>query len=200
MLRFSGTGAFRLLLLLGAAAALCLPGANATAKDKKKKKCPEAYAELSGAGRPAKQKDLIREALLAAEKELGFEPRYEVYTYGVKAFFKGKPIADVDFLFKGKDTLVIDFLSVNEDYRQKGLSRAIVAMALKHHPEIEVMEADALTLTNGDVIRKALAEGLSCFEAMRLTPAFRMRESLGFTELSDVDCEEGAFKATRPKH
>lgn len=82
-----------------------------------------------------------------------------------------------------------------------GASRVLLGSLLDRYPETKVIYLESLSMDNMDVYRKAIAEGYSQLAAVKKTPAYKIREYFGFTELKIIESPSGDISliATRPK-
>lgn len=142
-----------------------------------------------------KTKKETKRAIKEVKKTLGFKPRYKLAKYGVTMLEaeSSRTVGSLEFYFPKPGVLAIDDLAVKEEYRRKGVSEALFAKVLREHPEIEEIRSDALVQTNEKAIQKELKRGGSCRDAIKATPAYRMRARFGFTELVSFECEDGSF-------
>ncbi|HXH30439.1 MAG TPA: hypothetical protein VNJ01_06480 [Bacteriovoracaceae bacterium] len=84
----------------------------------------------------------------------------------------------------GKTELVIDSLLVDPNFRGQNFSDVLIARVLKDNPSI-VRTSTALADTNAKAYIDAIKRGpfVTREQAIRETPAFKIREKLGFTEI-----------------
>lgn len=102
--------------------------------------------------------------------------------------FLGAPLGVLHYRIKG-EVLAIEYLNVDERHRRRGLGRMLLARAVLEHPEVTVIEGE-LHGANFDEFRNAMALGLEPLDAIRRTPAYRMRRALGFGR---IDLERTDF-------
>jgi GNAT superfamily N-acetyltransferase len=142
-----------------------------------------------------KPKKEMKRALKEVKENLGFKPKIISQRNRVEMRDPdGHQVGYVTYYLHKKDeVLEIDFVSVREDYRKNGVGEALFAQVLRQHPEIKEIETEVLVDTNEKVLKKALDAGLSCKDAIRATPAYRIRARFGFTELVRYECQEGEF-------
>ncbi len=79
----------------------------------------------------------------------------------------------------------VEVLNVNN--HRKGLSEYMMAEILKRHPRLRELRS-TLAMDNQSIAQKALSSGLSCAEAIKSTPAYKMRARLGFTQIANAIC------------
>lgn len=166
------------------------------AAEAKQDNCVDYFAGV--ARPPSKPKKEIKRAIEEARENLGMKTKIKVSKMDAEMTTKsGKKIGHLSFIITPRGALKIIHAGVKEKYRRNGVSEALLAKILKEHPEIVSVDAHTLVDTNEQVMLKALSQGLSCKEALKATPAYRMRARFGFTEITNYDCDDGAFTATR---
>lgn len=112
----------------------------------------------------------------------------------VDAYYKGKEVGYIQFDFDVSDaSLSIDYMSVDHDFKRNGLSKILLAEALKIHPDTKIIKT-SLTQTNENVFRLAQLSGLDftpaslsrnkVFDAVKQTPAYQIRAALGFSKIT----------------
>ena len=114
----------------------------------------------------------------------------------------GRQIGDVSFAYRPDDkTIFIDTVSIDRHHQSMGASRVLLGSLLDRYPETKVIYLESLSMDNMDVYRKAIAEGYSQLAAVKKTPAYKIREYFGFTELKIIESPSGDISliATRPK-
>lgn len=94
----------------------------------------------------------------------------------------------------------IEVLNVNN--HRKGLSEYMMAEILKRHPRLRELRT-TLAMDNKSIAQKALSSGLNCTEAIKSTPAYKMRAKLGFTQIANAICggatgHDWSFSALKP--
>jgi len=160
--------------------------------------CPTVYQQFAGPPAAAEEPKQLRKARARAEKELGFELRYTVQEGTVRAYGPdGQRLGYLGFELRGRTTINIEDLYVEEEFRRRGLSEAMMAEILRRNPLVDRIETDSLVATNGKVLKKALKKGYSCKDAIRATPAYQMRKRLGFGKLKSFSCEDVTFTVKR---
>lgn len=91
-------------------------------------------------------------------------------------------------LSKNGTVLEVQNLEVlNSNNFRKGLSEYMVSEILKRHPRIREIKT-TLAMDNLVSAKAALSTGLSCLEAIKQTPAYKMRAKLGFTQILAPVC------------
>ncbi len=83
---------------------------------------------------------------------------------------------------------------VNANNYRKGLSEFMMAEVVKRHPRVREIES-TLAMDNLAAAKSALGTGVSCVEAIKQTPAYKMRAKLGFTQILNPICGETASQA-----
>jgi GNAT superfamily N-acetyltransferase len=177
-------------------ALLSFAGAPAGAKVRS---CADNFEKIAEDAPRLKTKKEIKRVLAEVEARLGFVPDYRISEEKIELFEPGAGrVGYLDFIVE-KKTLEVDYLSVNAPYRRQGVSEALLAVALRENPKVKKIETEALASTNGDFLEAALKRGLSCEEAIRTTPAYRMRARLGFSKILEAECAGGSFTAAKPE-
>lgn len=90
--------------------------------------------------------------------------------------------------------LYIASVAVDASVRKHGISQLLLTRVLLDHPDSESLEGE-LTETNEAILDAKEAEGLSREEALRLTPAYKISEPLGFS--GDIDMTGNIFTIQR---
>ncbi len=121
----------------------------------------------------------------------------------------GSKIAHVDYTIEPSGSLYIERLDVEAGAQGQGVSKAVFAQILNEHPEINAIKAGTLQDDNLAVysaaFKAALNDGAKVEDAMRSaimeTPAYRVRASLGFTDLEFDPFNSGQpeFTMRRPE-
>ncbi|NJM09713.1 MAG: GNAT family N-acetyltransferase [Bdellovibrionaceae bacterium] len=87
------------------------------------------------------------------------------------------------------EEMSIEFLSVDEEFRGRGLSRLLLSSILEEHPNIQRIKASltddnlAAFESNYRVLEEDQDLFTPCSRAVRGTPAMRIRTSLGFSTI-----------------
>lgn len=102
---------------------------------------------------------------------------------------EGKLIGYFQYQMLGRRLMVKSVNIGQQENQRKGLSEYLFSRALARHPETDSVTAE-LAHDNAGQFYKARREGLSCEDAIRTTPAYRLRTKFGFTKLLQVDCGE----------
>lgn len=78
--------------------------------------------------------------------------------------------------------------------KQLGLAHLLFTAALTKHPEAKTISTTMLLETNEQVVRQALALGMSLENAIKETPSYKLGKSFGFDKiLKDSITEDFAF-------
>jgi hypothetical protein len=98
--------------------------------------------------------------------------------------------------------LTTGFTYVTPSYRDAGVSTLMLERIVTAYPEITAIRADALTRTNIYEIEDAVRDGAKLPEAIRKTPAYKIRAQLGFTEIvpGSIDPDNFAFTVRKPQN
>lgn len=131
-----------------------------------------------------------------------FDPTHEG-THGMALIDPGtkKPIATLNYSIEG-NSLDIYYLRVKKTHRDFGYSEILFESVLKAHPEVKVVNS-SLSGTNEAILLEAL-KTMPLKEAIKKTPAYRVRERLGFEKIRPVVTieDDGSMSyslfATRP--
>ncbi len=84
--------------------------------------------------------------------------------------------------------------------KEIGISETLIALALSRYPETRVIHTRALLDTNEKIVKTALAKGASIEDAIKTTPAYKVRKKLGFDRivLNSINSEFG-FESMRSR-
>jgi hypothetical protein len=88
-------------------------------------------------------------------------------------------------VFADTKSLAILSLEVERDFQRKGVSEFMLAQMLKYHPDISSVEGD-LNQTNFYIVRDAEFKGMPLKQAIKQSPAYKLRKRLGFTKILRV--------------
>jgi GNAT superfamily N-acetyltransferase len=91
----------------------------------------------------------------------------------------GQRVAKVACMIDADKKLSIMSVKVEEGFRGQGISTRLYREILRSHPDILEIEGN-LAEDNEAIYRKAIAEGKSHLEALKETPAYKVRAKLGF--------------------
>jgi hypothetical protein len=78
----------------------------------------------------------------------------------------------------------------------EGVGQTLFEALLRQHPQTQRVST-TLTLDNLHELQSALAQGMSCEDAIRSTPAYKIRARAGFATLASASCSGAAFTVTR---
>ena len=79
----------------------------------------------------------------------------------------------------GGETLHINSLSINTGLRSRGVSDAVLGQVVQNNPRIMSISGE-LAGENLRIYQQAIGQNLPPIEAVRRTPAYRLRRRLGF--------------------
>lgn len=106
---------------------------------------------------------------------------------------------DVHYISANK-SLEMGNLFTYENYRNMGVSEALVESMLKEFPKVEVISTDSLTQTNLKVVEDHIKKGKSVTDSIKESPAYKVRAKFGFTEIipESINNNTYGFKVRRP--
>lgn len=78
--------------------------------------------------------------------------------------------------------LDIESMDVLTDFKKSGVGEVLMDQALVRF-ETEQIAVESLASDNAAVLQQKLAEGLSAVEAIKQTPAYKIRQKLGFSQI-----------------
>lgn len=111
---------------------------------------------------------------------------------------KGREVALLDIEI-ANGNLEVREVFVNSDLRRHGAARLLLEQALADHPSVTGIRTFALVQTNLDVVNQARAAKLTQEQAIRSTPAYKIRARLGFTEIvPESITPDNGFTVRRP--
>lgn len=88
--------------------------------------------------------------------------------------------------YERKGTVIeIDFVESNA--KSKGVATAAFDQMLKDNPKVTLIRS-SLALDNKRIVKDAMANGLSCIEAIKLSPAYKIRAKFGWTKIIKAHC------------
>lgn len=90
------------------------------------------------------------------------------------------------------DVLQIEFTFTGVGFDNRGVGAMLLAGALERYPHIRRISA-SLTMDNQAAVANALANGLSCIEALGQTPIYRAALRSQFTKIINTDCTYGVI-------
>lgn len=104
-------------------------------------------------------------------------------------------------------TLKVGYMETMEAYRGSrqgqslGIGELMMSLALKKFPDTEVISTHSMVQTNREIFMQAVQKGMSREEALKQTPAYKIRAKFGFTEIvpGSIDGELG-FAVRKPQH
>ena len=106
----------------------------------------------------------------------------------------------MDFTYS-QDTGVIHkgYMSTSPEYRNLGVGEALMEQAIKASSGVRKIETCCLIETNRQAVTAAINRGMTKVDAIKQTPAFKIRARFGFTEIDpdSIDSYYG-FTARRP--
>lgn len=91
------------------------------------------------------------------------------------------------------DTLLAGRMSIEKNFKHKGIGTALFEIASALHPFAIRFSVPLLSEDNRDVIDAALADGKSVAEAVELSPMFRIVRRLGFYKVHSIDLSSRTF-------
>ncbi len=78
----------------------------------------------------------------------------------------------------------------------EGVGQTLFEAILRQHPQTQRIST-TLSLDNLHELQRALAQGMSCEDAIRSTPAYKIRARAGFANLASASCSGAAFTVIR---
>ena len=114
----------------------------------------------------------------------------------------GRKIAYLQIKYE-QGVLEIEYIAVHEDFRRMHLGFELMRLVLQQYPEVEVITVSNLIETNFKVKQAYLAQGYSIEDAIRETPAYKIRARLGFSEIvpgSIAPPHNDGFQVRKPSH
>ncbi|MBS1970637.1 MAG: hypothetical protein JSU04_10035 [Bdellovibrionales bacterium] len=95
----------------------------------------------------------------------------------------GYTMGYVLFLYNPKKHLLdIESMDVLTDFKKSGVGEVLMDQALLRF-ETEQIAVESLASDNDAILQHGLMHGLSPMEAIQQTPAYKIRQKLGFTEI-----------------
>jgi hypothetical protein len=94
----------------------------------------------------------------------------------------------------------IGYMGVTEKLdalKNNGFGTALMEKVLKIHPITKIISTSQLSLDNLKVYKNAINSGMTAENAIKQTPAFKIRSKFGFTEIQVIDIS-GGFIAKKP--
>ncbi len=109
-----------------------------------------------------------------------FKIEVDGISHYIVAKMNGRLVGSMDYRIfsNGKMEMTYIFSSV----RQAGVSKALFARALLEHPEVVEIKS-YLADVNAEIYYEGIESGLSSIDALKNTPAYKIRASIGFTRI-----------------
>lgn len=112
----------------------------------------------------------------------------------------GAAISFLNYQLYG-DRIVMGFSSTSDkagrggsiNYRERGAYGDMIRAVADLHPQVTRIETQ-LTAMNKAIVQIAMADGLNCHDAIKLSPAYRVRARAGFAKILRADCEGKQFE------
>jgi|FLYM01.1.fsa_nt_gi hypothetical protein len=101
--------------------------------------------------------------------------------------FENFIVGDISYELVDESELKIFLVFINQPFRGKGLSEKAFQEVLRLNPKVTKIHTH-LIRDNEDALREALDRGETCVEAMKSTPAYKVRKKLGFSKITQADC------------
>lgn len=99
----------------------------------------------------------------------------------------GKQLGQFSYtLSSDRHIMKVGYIKVINEARQRGISEKMFEAILKEVPEINQLET-SLEQSNAEIISQYLTAGYPLTEAVKMTPAFKMRAKFGFTHIIKVE-------------
>lgn len=93
-------------------------------------------------------------------------------------------------------SLQVDNITVYTEYKRNGVSLALLEEAIRINPDTKVITS-GLSTENEEIFLNALRHGLSPLAAVQETPAYKIRKTLGFSEIFSFDNSD-VFSVRKP--
>jgi hypothetical protein len=95
----------------------------------------------------------------------------------------GYTVGSVLFSYNPKKRLLeIENMDVLSDFKKSGVGEVLMDQALLRFETTQIA-VESLASDNAAVLQQGLAKGLSTIEAIKQTPAYKIRQKMGFTEI-----------------
>jgi hypothetical protein len=98
----------------------------------------------------------------------------------------------VNYDSSGK-TIHIGTMETMKEFRQMGVGETLFESALQQFPDTEYVSVESLEDTNLDVVRDHIAKGMSLEDAIKETPAYKIRSKMGFGEILPQSINRHSF-------
>ena len=103
----------------------------------------------------------------------------------------GRTIGQLQYRVRA-NVLQIEFSFTGVGFDNRGVGAMLLAGALERYPHIRRISA-SLTMDNLEAVKSALANGLSCADALRETPIYRAALRSQFTKIINPNCAYGVI-------
>lgn len=160
--------------------------------------CPETYASIANAtpiyGHQITAAQLT-ELQARIEKKLGFPIKLEIdedpmhFKHSITVYDpKGDSIANFEYIRENTTMTVEKIVVYKSEHRKKGMSELLMANFLHRHPDTEKIMA-GFKDDNQSVVHSFLEKGYSCQDALKQSPAYKMRVKFGFSKITFAQCD-----------
>lgn len=117
----------------------------------------------------------------------------------VKDHKTNQEIAELDYRFND-ETHQFTVKYIEATKKNLGLAHLLFTVAFAKHPEVKSISTTMLLETNEQVVRQALAQGMTVENAIKETPSYKLGKSFGFDKIQkDSITEDFAFIAEKSK-
>jgi GNAT superfamily N-acetyltransferase len=88
----------------------------------------------------------------------------------------------------------------HHEYREMGVGSALMENVLEDFPDVKVITSDSLVDMNRDIANKFINQGLSLKDSIKQTPAYKIREKFGYSEIlpESIDPFMFSFSVKKP--
>ena len=104
----------------------------------------------------------------------------------VKASNYTKKVGYIEYTPKGK---VLDIDYVQSYVEKEGVSTAAFGEMLRRQPQAQII-VTRLSMDNKSIAQGFLDQGMSCIDALKETPAYKVRAKFGFTKILNASCPQ----------
>lgn len=98
-------------------------------------------------------------------------------------------IAYADYSFQGADIIKIGQIDISPAYWKNGLSKLILARIIEDNPQVKEIKTQ-LADRNEKVFNDFRDMGYSVLDAIKETPAYKVRAALGFSKIKEYEHKE----------
>ena len=132
-------------------------------------------------------------------RDYSFDKNFPVYN--IKESSKDQLIGTLDVVYNpSKDEIKMGHMYTHHDYREMGVGSALMENVLEDFPDVKVITSDSLVDMNRDIANKFINQGLSLKDSIKQTPAYKIREKFGYSEIlpESIDPFMFSFSVKKP--